>query len=133
VTGHGVAFVVDSSALLALLQSETGAELVEETVQDAAISSVNWSEICQKRAAHGVEAGGLRAEVELLGIEIVPFTAEDAEAAAELWASTRRLGLSLGDRACLALAQRLGAPAVTADRSWLDLDPIIGIEVEAIR
>lgn len=65
------------------------------------------------------------------GIEIRPFDAEDARLAGELVGLTRKAGLSLADRACLALAGRLGVPAVTADRTWLSLD--IGVEVIGIR
>lgn len=64
-------------------------------------------------------------------LEIVPFTAEDAALAASLVPATRRLGLSLGDRACLALALARKIPAVTADRSWSHLQ--IGVEIRVIR
>ena len=123
--------VIDASALLALLHSEPGAEVVEEVLEQAAISTVNWSEVYQRWIAHGVDVAGLRADVEALGLEIVPLTVEDAEQAAELWSATRLRGLSLGDRACLALARRLVRPALTADRAWLDLG--LGVEVRAIR
>ncbi|MBA2460342.1 MAG: type II toxin-antitoxin system VapC family toxin [Actinobacteria bacterium] len=122
---------MDASALLALLHSEPGAEVAEEALEQAAISTVNWSEVYQRWVTRGVDVAGLRADVEALGLEIVPLTVEDAEQAAELWSRTRQLGLSLGDRACLALARRLGLPALTADRAWLDLD--VGVEVQAIR
>lgn len=65
---------------------------------------MTWSEVYQRWAARAVDVAGLRADVETLGLEIVPLTAEDAEHAAELWSPTRQLGLSLGDRACRALA-----------------------------
>jgi PIN domain nuclease of toxin-antitoxin system len=124
-------YVVDASALLALLHSEPGADVVEEALERSAISTVNWSEVYQRWVAHGVDVAGLRADVEALGLAIVPLTVEDAEHAAELWSATRQLGLSLGDRACLALARRLGLPALTADRAWLELD--LEVEVQAIR
>lgn len=123
--------VLDASALLAVLHSEPGAETVEDVLDCAAISTVNWSEVCQRWLAHDVDIVDLRADIEALGVQIVPFTAEDAEQAAALWSSTRRLGLSLGDRACLGLARRLELPAVTADRAWLDAD--VGIEIRPIR
>jgi ribonuclease VapC len=123
--------VLDASALLALLHPEPGAEAVEEAVDEAAMSTVNWSEVQQRWVARGVDARGLRTDVEALGLELVPFTADDAEFAAELWPRTRRLGLSLGDRACLALAHRLGLPALTADRSWLRVK--LDVEVRPIR
>lgn len=125
------ACVLDASAMLALLHSEPGAEAVEDVLDRAAISTVNWSEVCQRWLAHDVDPVDLRADIEALGVQIVPFTADDAEQAAALWRSTRRVGLSLGDRACLGLARRLELPAVTADRAWLDAD--IGIEIRPIR
>jgi PIN domain nuclease of toxin-antitoxin system len=105
---------------------------VERLLDGASMSTVNWSEVVQKSRARGVDVDGLRAEVEALGLSLVPFSAEDAEVAAELWASVpRAAGLSLADRACLALARRLGATAVTADRTWQDLR--IEVQVTAIR
>lgn len=95
------------------------------------MSTVNWSEVYQRWLARGVDVTDLRADMEALGIEVVPFTVEDAEQAAELWRMTRQQGLSLGDRACLGLARRLGLPVLTADRAWLDLD--LGVDVQAIR
>ncbi|MHB8469167.1 MAG: type II toxin-antitoxin system VapC family toxin [Gaiellaceae bacterium] len=123
--------VLDASAMLALLHSEPGAEAVEDVLDRAAISTVNWSEVCQRWLAHDIDVVDLRADIEALGVQIVPFTADDAEQAAALWGSTRPLGLSLGDRACLGLARRLELPAVTADRAWLDAD--VGIEIRPIR
>jgi len=113
--------VLDASALLALLQSEPGGELVEAVLETAAISSVNWSEVVQKALDWQTEIAGLREELEVLGLEILPFTAALAEATAHLRSATRQAGLSLGDRACLALAGALGVPAITTDRVWPDL------------
>ena len=130
-TDTGTTCILDASAVLALLHSETGADVVEEAVEHAAVSTVNWSEVCQRWLAHNVDVSDLRADTEALGLQIVPFTVEDAEQAAELWSATRKLGLSLGDRACLGLARRLGLPALTADRAWLDVN--LGIEIQTIR
>ncbi len=130
-TDDNVVCVLDASALLALLHSEPGAEIVEEALEGAAISTVNWAEVYQRWLARGVDVTDLRADLEALGIRIVPFIVEDAELTAELWSRTRQHGLSLGDRACLGLARRLGLPALTADRAWLDVDS--GVDVKAIR
>ncbi len=92
---------------------------------------MNWAEVYQRWLARGVDVTDLRADVEALGLQIVPFIVEDAERAAELWSLTRQHGLSLGDRACLALARRLELPALTADRAWLDVSS--GVDVRAIR
>ncbi len=124
-------WVVDASALLAMLHAEPGAETVEKALEDGAISTVNWSEVQQRSLASGIDVDDLRGDMEALGLEIVPFTVEDAEQAAGLWSPTRHLGLSLGDRACLALARRLRLPALTADRAWVDLD--LDVQVQPIR
>jgi len=121
--------VLDASALLAFLHGEPGGDLVEEMLGGSAISSVNWSEVIQKALEKDAKVEGLCEELESLGLEVVPFTAELAEKTARLRAETRSVGLSLGDRACLALADDLGRPAVTADRVWRDLSLRIDIRV----
>ena len=123
--------VLDASALLALLQSEPGGDEVEKLLETAAICSVNWSEVAQKALDWQAEIEGLRQELEALGLEILPLTAPLAETTARLRPSTRQAGLSLGDRACLALAAVLGLPAVTADRIWPDLG--LPIEIRVVR
>ncbi len=123
--------VLDASALLALLNSEHGAETVVEHVRSAVISAVNWSEVYGVLRLAGLDGDELTDGFSETGIEIVPFGADDARDAGELSPATREAGLSLGDRACLALAARLGAPAVTADRAWLQVD--VGVEVICIR
>lgn len=123
--------VLDASALIALLRDEPGAQAVERLLGRAVMSVVNWAEVLQRFRAHGVETAGKRESVEALGVRIVGFTPEDAEVVAELWEATRAAGLSLADRACLALARRLALPAHTADREWRKLD--VGVEVVLIR
>ena len=123
--------VLDASALLAFLHGEVGGADVERCLEGAVLSAVNWSELVQKSLARGVETKGLREDLEALGTSIDPFTVEDAEAAARLWLSARPFGLSIGDRACLALALRLGLPALTADRSWKDLR--VGAKIKLVR
>lgn len=123
--------MIDASALIALLLDEPGAQAVERLLGRAVMSVVNWAEVLQRFRAHGVETAGKRESVEALGVGIVGFTPEDAEAVAELWEPTRAAGLSLADRACLALARRLDLPAHTADRDWRKVD--VGVEVVLIR
>jgi PIN domain nuclease of toxin-antitoxin system len=123
--------VLDASALIAALHEEAGGEKVEPVLGTAAISAVNWSEVVQKSLARGVRVEGLRDDLIALGLDIVSFTSEDAEIAAELWRKTHRRGLSLGDRCCLALGARLGLPVVTADKAWKGL--VAGIEIRVIR
>jgi len=121
--------VLDASALLAMLQDEPGGDIVQELLETAAISSVNWSEVTQKALERQMEIEELRHDLEALGLEILPFTAVLAETTARLRSATRKVGLSLGDRACLALAAVLGLPAVTTDRIWPDLGLPIKIRV----
>jgi ribonuclease VapC len=113
--------VLDASALLALLQDEPGAEIVEPLLETAVISAVNLSEVIQQSIARGVETEGLTEDVEALGVLVAEFTREDALIVAGMWLPVRSYGLSLADRACLALAVRLGLQALTTDRVWRDL------------
>lgn len=128
---EGPKVVLDASALLAALAGEPGGHSVESRLEQAALSTVNLAEVMQRSVARGLAVAGLTADLEALGVNILPFTCEDAEASAMLWSATHPLGLSLGDRACLALARRLGLPAVTADRAWAGLK--IGIDIQVIR
>jgi PIN domain nuclease of toxin-antitoxin system len=123
--------VLDASAVLALLQDEPGAAIVEEVLGDAAMSSVNWAEVAGLLSERGLPATELRASVEALGISVLAFDALDGDATGELLRSTRDAGLSLADRACLALARRLDARVLTADRAWVDLG--LGVDVRCIR
>ncbi len=123
--------VLDASALLTALQGEQGEALVADKLERSAISAVNWSEVLQKAMSSGIDTEGLRGDLEMLGLNIMPFGLEEAELAAALWPHTKPLGLSLGDRACLALASRLGLPAITADQSWRELE--IGVEIQLVR
>ena len=129
--------VLDASALLALLKGEPGAERVAEALEQGAyLSAVNLAEVLSRLADWGedpAEAQARMAQVGLLGaaVEVLPFTGEDALEVARLRALTRAYGLSFGDRACLALARRLGLPALTAERAWAELD--LGVPVEVLR
>jgi PIN domain nuclease of toxin-antitoxin system len=126
-----VACVLDASALLAILQGESGGTALQGMLDKAALSSVNWSEVVQKALDRDIEVDDLRREVEALGVRIVPFSADHAEQAAFLRAATRHLGLSLGDRSCLALAKDLKVPAMTTDKAWKELG--IGVEIRIAR
>jgi ribonuclease VapC len=123
--------VLDASALLAMLHNEPGGEDVVKEMENAVLSSVNLSEVIQQSLKRNVDVTAFREDLEAIGLTIFPFTADDAEAAAQLWSAAHSLGLSLGDRACLALAQRLSLPVLTADKIWHDLR--IGITVRVIR
>ncbi len=123
--------ILDASALLAYLQDESGSEVVDKVLTHAIMNSVNWAEVVQKAVAKQINISGMRSELEVLGLVIVPFTVEEAELAARLWKATRQHGLSLGDRACLSSALCLNLPVYTADRIWLELD--LPIEIHCVR
>jgi len=110
--------VLDASALLALLNQEEGGDRVAElVVAGATISAVNLSEVAAKLSLAGMPEAQIREALDPLGLDIVPFDLDQAYQAVLLVGPTRAAGLSLGDRACLALASRVGLPAVTADRA----------------
>ena len=123
--------VLDASALLAVLRAEPGAERVEARLEGAIIGAVNLSEVVAKLIEDGVPEPQIRLAIGRLELDVHAFDAEHAYLAGILREATRAFGLSFGDRACLALAQSLGAPALTADRSWSRLD--LGIAIEVIR
>lgn len=121
--------VLDASALLALLNDEPGADMAAEALDgEPVMSAVNLSEVVAKLVDAGIEAGEVRSLLDGLQIEVVAFDEESAFEAGSLRPSTRRAGLSFGDRACLALGARLAAPVLTADRGWRGL----GLPVEVV-
>ncbi len=123
--------VLDASALLALLNREAGAEVVAEALPEAVVSAVNISEVVAKLADVGMPQDAISEAIQRLALNVTPFDLEQAYVAGLLRPSTKRAGLSLGDRGCLSLARMLGVPALTADRSWKQLSN--GIEVRVIR
>ena len=126
-------YVLDASAILALLQNESGADYVRARVErtSSIISAVNFAEVGYKMAEHGLSGDQVQEAMIEFGVEVRPFDAEQAMILADLYVPTKRLGLSLADRACLALAHLMGLPALTADHAWRDVDS--DIEVELIR
>jgi len=124
--------VLDASALLALLHNEKGADKVEEAIFNKAVmSSVNWTEVIQKAIARNISVDNLDNELAELGLSFLSFDMQQAYIAGSLWQQTKELGLSLGDRACLALAIHLDLPVLTADKIWQQLD--IGVSIQLIR
>lgn len=129
--------VLDASALLAYLHEEPGAEVVADALAESArMSTANFAETLSKLA----DAGRVPAEVAdeladrgILGglLILEPVTGDDALTIADIRATTGRRDISLGDRACLALALRLGLPVLTSDGSWADLG--LDVAVQPIR
>lgn len=123
--------VFDSSALLALIFDEAGAAVAQRAVDGAVMSAVNAAEVITRLIDSGVSREQACEQLESCGLAIRPFDESLAVEAGFLRTATRQHGLSLGDRACLALALRERAPVVTADRTWSQLD--LGVEVRVIR
>lgn len=123
--------VADASAIIALLVGERFELVDPEQIARAWVSAVNLSEVLAKLCEMGLPASKANAAISLLGLRIAAFDEAQAGAAARLKQITRQAGLSLGDRACLALAQSLKCCAVTADRAWANVD--VGVEVRLIR
>lgn len=126
-----MSLVLDASAVLAYLHREPGWDKVRAAIGEACIGAVNWSEIAQKATRKGLNVETARVLLTEVGLTIVPFSARQAEVAAHLWEKTHSRGLSLADRACLALAMEQQAPVLTADRVWRELD--LGIEIRLVR
>jgi ribonuclease VapC len=130
-------FVLDASAFLAYLHDEPGSALVEAALRQGSVMSIiNWAEVLSKVADRGNDPQALARELETQGLlgqelEVIALTQADAVAIAQFRPLTKSIGLSLGDRACLALGQRLGLPVLTSDRVWEGVS--LGVEIQVIR
>jgi len=123
--------VLDSSAVLAVLQEEPGREKILAVLDQAVLSAVNSAEIQSKLIRDGMTANEARIALDGCVQNVVSFDAQHADIAAALITQTRPYGLSMGDRACLALAMTLNAPVYTTDRAWAQLQ--VEIEIRLIR
>jgi PIN domain nuclease of toxin-antitoxin system len=123
--------VLDASALLAFLRREPGAEKVAAVLTHSCISAVNLAETYGKMVEYGNYLEEVAFQIERLRIAVVPFDDGHARIAASFWKHTRSVGMSLGDRACLALALQTGLPALTTEGEWLKCDT--GVQVVKIR
>ena len=132
--------IFDSSALLALLKDERGADVVEAALAGGfAMNLVNWAEVLTWTIRRGGAVNTLKQQLNESGIlsddgllTLLPISESDAEFAANLYPSTRHAGLSLGDRLCIATANRLRLPVLTADQAWSTL-PLPGVNIQVIR
>ena len=122
--------VLDASALLAVIFEEPGAEVVEDVLEKAIVSAVNYSEVLQKVTSSGGDAERVGVYLKGIGLVIAPFDEGAAASVANLYPTTRPLGLGLADRACLALGSSLNAAIYTADKVWSKLE---GTNVKLIR
>jgi PIN domain nuclease of toxin-antitoxin system len=123
--------VLDSSSVLAVLFEEPGGASVSGLLDGGLLSAVNLAEILTKLKQGGWDTNFSWVRVLNMGFEVCPYETEQARLTSELIDQTRPYGLSLGDRACLALAIQRKATAYTTDRAWKNLS--LGIEIEVIR
>lgn len=123
--------ILDSSAILAVLNDEPGADLVIAIMDDALVSTVNYAEVVAKLVERGSTAVEAQSALQSLALTTMDFDTALAQRTGVLRRETMKRGLSLGDRACLALAEREGAPAMTGDRSWVGA--IASVEIRLIR
>jgi ribonuclease VapC len=124
--------VLDSSALLATILREPGDDFVRRAIdRGAVISSVNLAEVISRLVELSLDRSYIEVTLQEFRVPVVALGESAGRVAGYLRSTTRYLGLSLGDRACLALAAEMGVPAITADRIWKELD--VGVEVVLCR
>nr|WP_294531021.1 type II toxin-antitoxin system VapC family toxin [uncultured Rhodopila sp.] len=125
--------ILDASALLAFLLAEPGKDRVAEALMEGAVmTTVNFAEVVTKYVLRGAKDRAATL-LERIPLTLVPVDEDLALRSALMADVTRPAGLSMGDRICLALGQRTGQTVLTADRSWLDVAPGVGVVVEAVR
>ncbi|MDE8654262.1 type II toxin-antitoxin system VapC family toxin [Novosphingobium album (ex Liu et al. 2023)] len=122
-------YVLDASAVLAVIQEEPGSDRVEPHLRTGIISAVNLAEIVSKLQERNFSDAEIDEVLQLLVLDVHSFDEQAAIAAGKLRTATRDAGLSLGDRACLALAAESNATALTTDRAWEKLKVPIAIEL----
>ena len=127
--------ILDASAVLAFLQGEPGDDIVRLALQadNCIVTAANHAEIIAKVLDRGADADAIKAVITQLGYKVIDVSAQDGECAGWMREQTRAIGLSLGDRLCLAVAQRLKAVVLTADRPWLAVAQPFGIDIRCIR
>lgn len=123
--------VLDASALVAVVNGEQGGDQVVAVLQSAVVAAPNWAEMLEALRKKGYEPGAAARTFRGIGVEVEPVTEDDAEVAAGLAVPRANGDLSLGDRFCLAVAERLNRPAYTSDQAWAKAKT--GAEVVLIR
>lgn len=125
--------VLDASVVLALIKKEPRGRRFTEQVDPysvPAVSTVNIAETVGKLAEIGMPDDEIEEAIDSIGLAIMPFTREHARVAGLMRAATRKLGLSLGDRACLALAKVMDAEAVTTDQQMGMA--VVGVQIRVV-
>jgi ribonuclease VapC len=127
--------LLDASAVLAFLQGEPGQDVVRQALQSSPclVSAANQAEVISKALDRGGSKDNIERMLSELNYTVTELLPEDGTQAGWLRAATRHLGLSLGDRLCLACAQRLKIQVLTADREWVKLATELGLNIVCIR
>lgn len=126
-------YILDASAVLCLINGEPGAERVEAALSGGLMSAANLSEVVAKLSDLGLDRSEAEHLLASLNLTIEAFDTDAAYSAGSLRSETKSCGLSFADRACLALAQRRGRTALTADKAWSEAGRAIGVTVELVR
>jgi PIN domain nuclease of toxin-antitoxin system len=126
-------FVLDASALIAMLKGEAGASKVAESIASARMSTVNYAEVISHFVQAGMPARDVDAMLDPLPIDLVSVDKALAQFAGRLRGKMSIASLSLGDRSCLALAARDDLPAWTADKAWRTIAGDTSVKVVVIR
>jgi ribonuclease VapC len=127
------ALVLDSSVILAAILGELGGDVVFDRIEDAVVSAVNVAEVYTYATINDFSTDAIDAFFADTGIIVAPFSHGEAVAAGKMAAITRKAGLSLGDRACLALAQQRKAEVLTADRVWVGFSAGLKLKINLLR
>lgn len=125
--------VLDTSAILAMLLEERGADIAIQFADGAAVSANIIAEVATKLFDRGMSRAVVERDILQFGFDVHSVNEADAIAIGALRPLTKSAGLSLGDRSCLALAAKLGLPAITADKAWASIAEAVGVEVVVIR
>ena len=123
--------VLDASAVIAVVRLEAGGDVVADVIDRSIISAVNFSEVLTSLGNQGMPLPRVLEAMRLLQLEVVPYDEQQAMMTASFRVATKTFGLSLGDRACLALGRLLSFPVMTADTIWGKVE--LGVEVKLIR
>jgi PIN domain nuclease of toxin-antitoxin system len=123
--------VLDASVVLAAVFKERGYEALLDLKEMPLVSTVNLAEVRARLSDRGLDRSEIDAALSFVKMTIVDFSVRQAVLSADLRPATRNTGLSLGDRACLALAREQDAVALTADRAWANLD--VPVEIRMVR